>query len=895
MTPAETLQAAVEARDEEAIRNQLADLPEAERASLLEAARAIVKGIRGVEAFGKDLTPSVLVAYGVLPVSDIRALGWRAGHLPKGLVDVLRLRSQERLGPIVDYLIDEHGLAAWPAVRALVREGIVARPDRPSYTIAMLAANRYRSAAEVVAEDPGLLEVEIWRLFEVEGGGEDSLAAHEKYTGDRWGDLFRELATSDPAIRARLLDASLAALARDFGAFRAGWFSRFHESLKPTSAERAARRDAYLGLLRSRVGPTVSFAVAALAAIDERLPAEELLGRIGPVLAEAPAGTARAAIDLVRRAGSPAPQAARAAAIVTAQAFANRSPDVQRVALAAIDWLVSEPDADVARVIADRLPEVAASQRKTAQGLIERLGGVGDVPARPVDPSEPTQTPSPPASPIEHSREVHAIETLDQLVDIAVSVLERGEPADDLERVLDAVGRVGPVRSPEFGRLTAPIAKRARTILARRETFALGGLDARGDIAAVLLSWTTGEVVPARAAPRAVDPGTGGFLSARAREVAEAAAHGEQFLSVAAPTHRGGWIDPAALVTRLRDRPPASRLDFVAAILRLASDGREVALRAAADVAGEPGDVLRYALGGEESVGPTAAWWVAAARVRSPGEDDLAVERRHPGLGPGAGTAARARLVLRDPRRFMGGLALELEPPMNPDVGTDLPTVLMFRDHSSFFWSGRSEPAMFRWMAVIQPGDREAWAATGSVLLGRNVDWWSAEWANRVFLEPYLESFTTIGPHGRGLLAIALGAKEAGERGLATDIVAIALQDGRLGPGELAEGLRAAAAVALDRPIRWAASLAEVAAGSSPRAAMVAEAIGRALPAIGHRPTAALVPVLRLLDELLAATNGAVADDARPPLTKLAGGGGQGGRLARSILVRNAKTVLMEP
>src|SRR4029078_10398949 len=113
---------------------------------------------------------------------------------------------------------------------------------------------------------------------------------------------------------------------------------------------------------------------------------------------------------------------------------------------------------------------------------------------------------------------------------------------------------------------------------------------------------------------------------------------------------------------------------------------------------------------------------------------------------------------------------MEVDPPRPDVVDVALPTVLMLRVPSSFFWNGRSDPAMLRWMATIQPGDREAWSAIGAVLMARNVDWWSAEWANRAFLEPFIEPFVSIGSHGRMLLGIALGAKEAGERGLAADI-----------------------------------------------------------------------------------------------------------------------------
>jgi hypothetical protein len=193
---------------------------------------------------------------------------------------------------------------------------------------------------------------------------------------------------------------------------------------------------------------------------------------------------------------------------------------------------------------------------------------------------------------------------------------------------------------------------------------------------------------------------------------------------------------------------------------------------------------------------------------------------------------------------------------------------------------------MLRWMATIQPGYREAWAAVGSGPLARNVDWWSAEWANRVYLEPFVDPVTTIGPQARRLVGIALGAKEAGERGLAADVVRLALADGRLTASDLAEGLTAAASVAVDRPNRWAESLAAVAADSPGHAAAVAEVIAGVLPALAERPPAKLVPLLRAFNEILAGTGKPPAPAAGAALATLASSAGQAGRLARSILAR---------
>jgi len=885
---AERFAAAARARDATAICELLAPMSEADRAQFASVAREVVEAERERDV-GAAFEPMLLLAFGVLPAAEIRKLGWRRGHIPDALHEVLRRRSPERLAPIVEQLLDDvGGPRVWRTVRPLVRAGVVPRPDRPSYTIAMLAATAYGNAADLVANDPGLLDVEVWRLFEVEGGGEDSLANHEKFARDTWGTFFRELAGRDPAARQRLLDLSLAALARDFAAYRAGWFSRFHETLAPTVDERAERVHGYLGLLRSRVGPTVSFAVSALTRIDRagRLPPDLLLDRVGPVLGEGAKGTANAGLEMVRRAGARSPEVARRAAVVGAEGLANPSPEIQRAAIELIDSLGQEGDDLLAKAIGRHVPGLASSLRATAMERLARFDAERalDVSPAPIAPADPA--PRRAVSPIGPDRAIEPVTTVEALVDLAVSILETGEPADDVERMLDGVGRLSVARADPFSRLAPALAKRARTILARRESSPFSGFDARADVAGVILAWASGELVPADPVHTSDDPGAAAFLSARAREVAEAAATRRPFISIAAPTHAGGWIDPAVLVRRLRDRPPESRLDLVAAILRLAPLGRDEALVSAADLAGEVGAVVRYALGGDEPIGRTAPWWVAAARTRAPGSDDPAVERRHARLGPDAGQAAQIRLTTTDQRRFIGGLRLETEPRGRGEPDVELPTVLMLRETTGFWWTGRSDPAMVRWMAAIQPGDREPWAAVGSLRIARNLDWWSAEWANRVFLEPFIDPVTTIGPYGRLLVGLALGSKEAGERGLAADIVALALGDGRLTGPTLAEGLTAAAALGCDRPQRWALSLADVAASSGAVALDAVEAIARTLPALTERPPAKLVPLLRLLDELTATHGGGPAEPGRASLERLTASGGQTGRLARSILSR---------
>ena len=239
-----------------------------------------------------------------------------------------------------------------------------------------------------------------------------------------------------------------------------------------------------------------------------------------------------------------------------------------------------------------------------------------------------------------------------------------------------------------------------------------------------------------------------------------------------------------------------------------------------------------------------------------------------------------------DPRRSTSGIGLEVDPPL-PDSRRHRPADRADAPRSLVVLLERA----IRPGHVPLDGDDPArlsrgWSPIGALLIARNVDWWSAEWANRAFLEPFIEPVAPIGPHGRLLLGLALGAKEAGERGLATDVVRLALADGRLTASHLADGLTATVAIACDRPNRWAVSLADVATRFD------AHADGRRRgdrpdPARSRRAAAAQArPVAPAPRRAAGRHRERAADVARPFLEGLAGAGGQAGRLARSVLAR---------
>ena len=108
----------------------------------------------------------------------------------------------------------------------------------------------------------------LWHLFTVEGTPERSFATVDKNTfRNTWQRELLDASAEGLIPREHLLDACLASLARDFAAYRAGWFSRMYAALKPTAAESAQRQDTLVNLLGSPVGTTVTLAVKQLSAV----------------------------------------------------------------------------------------------------------------------------------------------------------------------------------------------------------------------------------------------------------------------------------------------------------------------------------------------------------------------------------------------------------------------------------------------------------------------------------------------------------------------------------------------------------------------------------------------------------------------------------------------------
>jgi len=223
-------------------------------------------------------------------------------------------------------------------VITFIDAGLCRQPPQEVYVQGIIRLHQYNKDETLtfLKKYRFLVENDLWLLFQFEGGQELSLAAYDKFSrdGHRWEDILDILSQEGVMPRAKMLKASLEALNRGFIQFRASWFSRFHERLKPSPAERIELLDDYLSLLASPVPPTVSFALAALNEIEKAklkpLEAERLFPNIQPALMAASKTTAQGALALIEKAAAREPQMRPQALQIAASALSHQNTDVQK-------------------------------------------------------------------------------------------------------------------------------------------------------------------------------------------------------------------------------------------------------------------------------------------------------------------------------------------------------------------------------------------------------------------------------------------------------------------------------------------------------------------------------------------------------------------------------------
>ena len=256
-------------------------------------------------------------------------------------------------------------------------------------------------------------------------------------------------------------------------------------------------------------------------------------------------------------------------------------------------------------------------------------------------------------------------------------------------------------------------------------------------------------------------------------------------LPLSTPTHRRGFIDPVKLVGRLAERQrqgvPASRVDFITALMRIAPQGGGAAVAPARKLGTEPlAQALRYALGEEVKVGD---------------RELLSVAQRIRGLTGANYAKPRSWLVGREKLQNSKAIVSVKIDRSVPTSARD-PVAALEREAAGVeleHWFevaavGCADEGSISYYATIaagrprgfrQPKARSSSAAisTGGRRSGRT----------RPTLRPFLDSTATMGVMATLQLAVALAGKEPGQTAVAVDVLVQSCADGRLDAKLLAQ------------------------------------------------------------------------------------------------------------
>jgi len=861
------LEAAIEAGDAERALGLMSTLTESERRALAPIVARAHEGAHRACQSDNDRhkwlrhAVSVLALFGTATLSQVRSCPFESSD--DRIADVLIARRPTWLQEWCDGVATRR----WGIVRRIVRAGACQRRRSEAYALGlMLHVSRLQKAdpRHVLAEQPELLEEEIWDFFRYEGVSDISLAAMDKYTSTdrRWSVVLAELAAQGKIPRERLLDASLDALERDFLEFRAGWFSRFHELLAPTPEERATRLERYVRLLASRVGPTVSFAIDALVSVAKMggaLP-HESIAALTPAYRAKAKRTALAALALGERLleheTMPSWHAPR-----FANALEHPAREVQVAALRIIErfgdrndpTLIEKLAAATATVVPTLLPRIDALM----PGAMRRNPRHDEL-AIGVQPRARASVPLRRA-PVA----VVPIASLDELVETYGIVLETDADPHDYERVLAGVSLLCAERPHDFERITGPLRKRVAKLLGDNAPWDLAL--PRHLFAMLANAWLRGELLPVtlkehRKCER--------FLAARVHEVAARVAQNLAAPVLAAPTHASGTIDPAAFAQRfLEVGGDAAHHDAIAALLRLSADGRADALRVVRRLEGETAHALRYALGDDTvTIGADAALWIAASRSRYPSTADPIVEATHPNLGPDATRPATIDVAWplhewtappifgAEPKTYRyHSPVVTAHPASAAPAPFDMPTVAVYENAKGAYLDARTTAATLRWLGTVWPANRDGWFAAGCMALGANLDWSEARWWNRAYLEPLSDPDVALRKGARTLTAFALLAKDAAEGVLAVDGVIAGISDSRLDVAGLDDIFDCVISwIPYTKLKRAVPRIATVAKASPIHARLIADAIERVLKERAPENTAPVRALRDIREEILA-------------------------------------------
>ncbi len=695
--------------------------------------------------------------------------------------------------------------------------------------IAMPRWNHYMR--EYLVENREALHPVLLKIFEVEGNSEDNLAGIDKYckTEQTWAWHLLRLCEDGWYSRAELLACCLGTLERDWPQFRAGWFSRFHDQLAPSLEEMTPHAACYLGMLQSRIPPTVTLALKACAKLfDKKVFAQSaLLDALPQAMLSAVKSQIMAVLKILDAMVKRDPASAHAAAQVAIGGLQHTDPDLQQAIVDRIaKWGM---DADARDALQGMAPYVAASIKPKLDGL---LAGQA-VPAAAGWQEIVLPPRAKPMSPLDPSRVLAMPASVDDLVAMCARLVEDESDPDMFEAAFGALLRASPLSEDDRARF-APVLKRARKV--KMDVYEMKAC-VSGEFARLLLRIVAGE-------QRECTHSRTGALGVLAERFEDAS-------TFELATHRGGFIDPAVLVQRARELGAGvAQLPLrvqVRALLRLVPSDDPAVLVAATGLPITPfSQALCYALGGEWPMQPNEALCLAASRIRHPGSDDPAALLVFGCNLPDGAIAAQVDLYNELVKWEHGDFFQPRATVPAPQPAVDATLLAPYRYQG--FWN--DSEALILFGASLLPSSHEAVYAEALPALAHNLQYADVQWHHGAWVRLLGEPITEMTPAATKTLALALMGKDPGRLARAVDAFVAASLDGRLDVEALGRALLELIPLEYFMATRLAASLAMSAAADPGMPPVVLSLLGRLCAVAPGEVPRDMAKLLQLMQEL---------------------------------------------
>ena len=473
--------------------------------------------------------------------AELSKLSFWPLHFDKGMInaDVLRLVPRERLQLFAERLIDfDNANHHFAEVKALYQSGLIEKPRTNSYVAGLIRncswVNKGRPGLAVtLTSEPDFLTDDVWLLFEFAGTADNCLAGADKYltiATESWESVLISFSEQGVLERARLLDESLRALSRDFNQFRAGWFSRFHEAMKPTTSEQAQRLEAYVGLLASPIPATVSFTLRMLASLDKDYPIKfsQLASYIPTALSVQSKQAALSAVKLLYACAEREASGRQAICLLACTALISEASEVQSEVLRLVAKFGDENDPELQDCLNSYLPGLAASVvKKLPESMRKRVA------------KSEKQSVN-----VTEARQFRPIEDLNDLVLKASFVLENEQSECEYELVLDGILRFCGLRADDFAERTSALLQHAHKRWKRSNGVA------RGILSRMIVTWITGETIKDTENSFA-ETTIRRLYWRRMNALIDRVERRESLPLLSLPTDRFGWIEPTELRKRL--------------------------------------------------------------------------------------------------------------------------------------------------------------------------------------------------------------------------------------------------------------------------------------------------------------------------------------------------------